>query len=51
MGVREVRKDLLELAVRCLVGLSCAGRWEGEMEFQGGKSMSQSPGQSDMDRG
>lgn len=53
VGVREVRKGLLELAGRCLVGLSWIGRWEWEMEFQGGKNMNQSPGESSMgeDRG
>lgn len=39
MGAREVRKGLLELAVRCLVGPSGVGRWEEEMEFQGGRDV------------
>lgn len=47
MGAREVRKGLLELVVRCLLGPSGVGRWEEEMEFQGGKDVNTgSPGGS-----
>lgn len=39
MSAGEVRKGLLELAVRCLMGPSWVARWEGDMEIQGEKNM------------